>query len=228
MRTSIGSQLASLKAILWKDLLIEWRSRQMLSAMIVFALLVLLIFNFALELDARERINVTAGVLWVSFAFAGTLGLNRSMAIENEGKALDSLLLAPIDRSIIYFAKFLSNLVFMFFIEAVILPVYGLLYNVNLLNAGLILIVFLGSVGYAGVGTLLSSMAMQARTRDLLLPVLLFPILLPALVAAVRASSSFLSGLAIEFIWPSLNLLIAYDVIMLSLAYMFFDFVIEE
>lgn len=228
MRTSIGSQLASLKAILWKDLLIEWRSRQMLSAMIVFALLVLLIFNFALELDARERINVTAGVLWVSFAFAGTLGLNRSMAIENEGKALDSLLLAPIDRSIIYFAKFLSNLVFMFFIEAVILPVYGLLYNVNLLNAGLILIVFLGSVGYAAVGTLLSSMAMQARTRDLLLPVLLFPILLPALVAAVRASSSFLSGLAIEFIWPSLNLLIAYDVIMLSLAYMFFDFVIEE
>ncbi len=228
MGTSLGSQLASLKAILWKDLLIEWRSRQMLSAMIVFALLVLLIFNFALELDARERINVTAGVLWVSFAFAGTLGLNRSLAIENEGKALDSLLLAPIDRNIIYFAKFLSNLVFMFFIEAVILPVYGLLYNVNLFNAGLILVVFLGSVGYAAVGTLLASMAVQARTRDLLLPVLLFPILLPALVAAVRASSSFLSGLEIEFIWPSLNLLIAYDLIMLSLAYMFFDFVIEE
>ena len=222
------SPFAALKAILWKDLLIEWRSRQILPAMIVFALLVLLIFNFALELDAKERINVTAGVLWVSFAFAGTLGLNRSLAIENEDKALDSLLLAPIDRNIIYIAKFLGNLLFMFFIEAVILPVYGILYNVNLFNPGLILVILLGSVGYASVGTLLASMTVQARTRELLLPVLLFPILLPALIAAVRASSFFLSGLEIEFILPSLNLLIAYDLIMLSLAYMFFELVIEE
>jgi len=220
--------LASIKAILWKDIAIEWRSRQMLSAMMIFALLVILIFNFALELDARARINVTAGVLWATFAFAGTLGLNRSMAIEKEGDALDGLLLAPIDRSTIYFGKLLGNLLFMFVVELITLPVYSVLYNVNLFNAGLLLVIVLGSLGYAAVGTLLASMAVQARTRDLLLPVLLFPVVIPALVAAIRASSGFLSGLEVEFIMPSLNLLIAYDLVMLALAYMFFDFVIEE
>ena len=220
--------LASIKAILWKDIAIEWRSRQMLSAMLIFALLVILIFNFALELDARARINVTAGVLWATFAFAGTLGLNRSMAIEKEGDALDGLLLAPIDRSAIYFGKLLGNLLFMFVVELITLPVYSVLYNVNLLNAGLLLVIVLGTLGYAAVGTLLASMAVQARTRDLLLPVLLFPVVIPALVAAIRASSGFLSGLELEFIMPSLNLLVAYDLIMLALAFMFFDFVIEE
>lgn len=228
METKSPSYLASIRAILWKDIAIEWRSRQMLSAMLIFSLLVILIFNFALELDARARINVTAGVLWATFAFAGTLGLNRSMALEKEGDALDGLLLAPIDRSAIYFGKLLANLLFMFVVELITLPVYSVLYNVNLFNAGLLLVIVLGSLGYAAVGTLLASMAVQARTRDLLLPVLLFPLVIPALVAAIRASSGFLSGLELEFIMPSLNLLIAYDLIMLALAYMFFDFVIEE
>lgn len=228
METKSPSYLASIRAILWKDIAIEWRSRQMLSAMLIFSLLVILIFNFALELDARARINVTAGVLWATFAFAGTLGLNRSMALEKEGDALDGLLLAPIDRSAIYFGKLLANLFFMFVVELITLPVYSVLYNVNLFNAGLLLVIVLGSLGYAAVGTLLASMAVQARTRDLLLPVLLFPLVIPALVAAIRASSGFLSGLELEFIMPSLNLLIAYDLIMLALAYMFFDFVIEE
>ena len=228
METNSLSYFASIRAILWKDVAIEWRSRQMLSAMIIFALLVILIFNFALELDARARINVTAGVLWVTFSFAGTLGLNRSMAIEKEGDALDGLLLAPIDRSAIYFGKLLGNILFMFVVESITLPIYSVLYNVNLFNAGLLMVIALGTLGYAAVGTLLASMAVQTRTRDLLLPILLFPVAIPLLVAAIRASSAFLSGLELEFIMPSLNLLVAYDLIMLALAYMFFDFVIEE
>ena len=228
VETNSLSYFASIRAILWKDVAIEWRSRQMLSAMIIFALLVILIFNFALELDARARINVTAGVLWVTFSFAGTLGLNRSMAIEKEGDALDGLLLAPIDRSAIYFGKLLGNILFMFVVESITLPIYSVLYNVNLFNAGLLMVIALGTLGYAAVGTLLASMAVQTRTRDLLLPILLFPVAIPLLVAAIRASSAFLSGLELEFIMPSLNLLVAYDLIMLALAYMFFDFVIEE
>jgi len=228
METNSLSYFASIRAILWKDVAIEWRSRQMLSAMIIFALLVILIFNFALELDARSRVNVTAGVLWVTFSFAGTLGLNRSMAIEKEGDALDGLLLAPIDRSAIYFGKLLGNILFMFVVESITLPIYSVLYNVNLFNAGLLMVIALGTLGYAAVGTLLASMAVQTRTRDLLLPILLFPVAIPLLVAAIRASSAFLSGLELEFIMPSLNLLVAYDLIMLALAYMFFDFVIEE
>ena len=120
----------------WKDLAAELRSREIFTAMLVFSLLVILIFNFALELDIRTRQSVTSGVLWVTFAFAGTLGLNRSMSIEKDQGSLDGLLLAPVDRAAIYFGKVLSNLAFMLIVEAIVLPVYSFLYNVNLFRAG--------------------------------------------------------------------------------------------
>src|SRR5512143_4045456 len=145
----------ALWAVVWKDLAAEMRSRELLSAMLVFALLVILIFNFALELDAKTRSTVTSGVLWVTFAFAGTLGLNRSMATEKDRGCLDGLLLAPVDRSVSYFGKAIGNLVFMFIVEAIVLPIYSVLYNVNLFHPGLLLVILLGSVGYVAVGTLL-------------------------------------------------------------------------
>jgi heme exporter protein B len=215
-------------AVVWKDLAAELRSRELISGMLVFSLLVILIFNFALELDAATRVSVTSGVLWVTFAFAGTLGLNRSMAIEKENSCLDGLLLAPVDRSVIYFAKVIANLVFILLVAAIVLPVYSILYNVNLFNPGLILVIFLGAVGYVSVGTLLASMAVQARTRDILLPILLFPIVLPLLVAAVKASSGFLQGVDMAAIQPWLTLLVVYDVIFTAVAFMVFDYVVEE
>lgn len=123
----------ALWAVVWKDLAAELRSRELLSSMLVFALLVILIFNFALELNIQAQKAVTAGVLWVTFAFAGTLGLNRSMASEKDRGCLDGLLLAPVDRSAIYFGKVIANLMFMLIVEAIVLPVYAFLYQVNLL-----------------------------------------------------------------------------------------------
>jgi heme exporter protein B len=218
----------SLWAIVWKDLAAELRSRELLSAMLVFALLVILIFNFALELDARERVNVTSGVLWVTFTFAGTLGLNRSMAVEKDRGCLDGLLLAPVDRTVIYFGKTIGNLIFMLIVEFISLPLYSLLYNVNLFKPGLLLVILLGSIGYVTVGTLLASMAVQARTRDILLPILLFPVVIPVVIAAVKASGAFLAGFEMSDIWPWLNLLIVYDVVFLAVSFMVFDFVVEE
>ena len=215
-------------AITWKDLTAEFRSREIFSAMLVFSLLVILIFNFALELDIATRQSVTAGVLWVTFAFAGTLGLNRSMAVEKDRGCLDGLLLAPVDRSAIYFGKVISNLVFMLIVEAIVLPVYSFLYNVNLFNAGLWLVILLGSIGYIAVGTLLASMAVHARTRDVLLPILLFPVAVPVLIAAVKASEGFLAGSDFNTIYAPLSLLIGYDVIFIAVAYMVFDYVVEE
>ncbi|MEW5869776.1 MAG: heme exporter protein CcmB [Chloroflexota bacterium] len=220
--------LRALGAVIWKDLAAEMRSREMLSAMLVFALLVILIFNFALELDPKTRSGVTAGVLWVTFAFAGTLGLNRSMAMEKDRGCLDGLLLAPVDRSTIYFGKTVGNLIFMLVVEAIVLPVYSLLYNVNLFNWGLIGVILLGSLGYVVVGTLLSSMAVQTRTRDVLLPILLFPVVIPVFIAAVKASQGFLLGIEMSEISPWLNLLIVYDVIFTAVAFMVFDYVVEE
>lgn len=226
--SAIRAYLRSLGAIIWKDLAAELRSRELLSAMLIFSLLVILIFNFALELDSQARASVTAGVLWVTFAFAGTLGLNRSMATEKDRGCLDGLLLAPVDRSVIYFGKAIGNLIFMFIVEAIVLPLFSVLYNVNLFHPGLLLATLLGSVGYVAVGTLLAGMAVQTRTRDVLLPILLFPLIIPVLVAAVYASRGYLEARPLEEIVPWINLLIAYDVIFIAAAFMVFDFVVEE
>lgn len=226
--SQFGKFLNAVGAIIWKDMAAELRSRELLSAMLVFALLVILIFNFALELDAKTRSTVTAGVLWVTFAFAGTLGLTRSMAVEKDRGCLDGLLLAPVDRSAIYFGKAIGNLIFMLVVEAIVIPVYSILYNVNLFNTGLILVILLGSIGYVSVGTLLASMAVQTRTRDILLPILLFPVEIPVFIAAVKASTGFLSGIELAEIMPWINLLLVYDVIFTAVAFMLFDFVVEE
>ena len=223
-----ANYLQALWAVVWKDLVAELRSRELLSAMLVFALLVILIFNFSLELDTKTRATVTSGVLWVTFAFAGTLGLNRSMATEKDRGCLDGLLLAPVDRSAIYFGKALGNLVFMIIVEAIVLPVYSVLYNTNLFQPGLLLVIILGSIGYVAVGTLLASMAVQTRTRDVLLPILLFPIVIPVLIASVKASTGYLQAFPMEEIVPWLNLLVVYDVIFIAVAFMTFDFVVEE
>ncbi|MDR3577541.1 MAG: heme exporter protein CcmB [Anaerolineaceae bacterium] len=220
--------LRAMSAVIWKDLAAEWRSRELLSAMLVFALLVIFIFNFALQLDAQARATVTSGVLWVTFTFAGTLGLNRSMAVEKDRGCLDGLLLAPVDRTAIYFGKALSNLVFMLVVAAIVLPVYSILYNTNIFIPGLVGVILLGCLGYVAIGTLLSAMTVQARTRDILLPILLFPVVLPLLVAAVQASSGFLQSQPVDLIIPWLNLLVVYDVIFTAAAFMVFDFVVEE
>lgn len=225
---SIGSFFNAVRAIVWKDLAAELRSRELLSSMLVFALLVILVFNFALELDAQARATVTAGVLWVTFAFAGTLGLNRSMATEKDRGCLDGLLLAPVDRSVIYFGKAIGNLIFMFIVEAIVLPVYSILYNTNLFQPGLLLVILLGSLGYVAVGTLLSSMAVQTRTRDVLLPILLFPLVIPVLIAAVKASTGILTALPMDQITPWINLLLVYDIIFIAVSFMLFDYIVEE
>lgn len=228
--SALVSYLRTVWAIVWKDLAAELRSRELISAMFVFALLVILIFNFALDLDAKTRsaANITAGVLGVTFAFAGTLGLNRSMALEKDRGCLDGLLLAPVDRSAIYFGKLIGNLIFMLLVEAVLLPVYSILYHVNLLNPGLILVTLLGSLGYVAVGTLLATMAVQTRTRDVLLPILLFPVILPVIIGAVKGSSAFLQALPMSDIMPFINLLLVFDIIFLAVAVMVFDYVVEE
>ncbi len=223
-----SSFLKAVAAVVWKDIRAEFRSRELFSAMLVFSALMIVIFNFALELDVKVRQSVTAGVLWSTFAFAGTLGLNRSMAIEKDRGCLDGLLLAPVDRSAIYFGKVISNLVFMLIVEIIIVPMYSILYNVNLFVPGLLLVILLGSIGYAAVGTLLAAMSTQTRTRDILLPILLLPVAFPLLLAAIKASTGFLTGAEWIDIRLPFNLLITYDIVFIAVAFMVFDSVVEE
>jgi len=220
--------LKSTGAIIWKDLKTEWRTRENLSAMLVFSLLVILIFNFSLELDLRARESLAGGVLWATFIFAGTIGLNRSMAVEKDRGCLDGLLLAPVDRSAIFVGKAVGNLFFMLVVEAIVLPTFSFLYGISVFQPGFLLVILLGSIGYSAVGTLLATMVVQTRTRDILLPILLFPLTLPVVIAAVKASQGFIQGLPFGEISVWVNILVSYDMIFLAVAIMVFDYILEE
>lgn len=215
-------------AVVWKDLSAERRSREIFSVMLVFSLLVVIISNFALDLNPKTQQETTAGMLWITFAFAGTLGLNRSMAIEKENNCLNGLLLAPVDRTAILFGKVIGNLLFIFMVEAIVVPLFSIFNNINLFNPGLLVTLLLGSIGYVVVGTFLSTITVQTRTGNILLPILQFPIVIPVIIAAVRASTFFLQGQEMGLIWPNLNLIIAFDAIYIALGVIFFDFLVEE
>jgi heme exporter protein B len=214
-------------AIVWKDVLAELRTKEMFSSMFVFALLLIVIFNFSFDLRVEKVAEVAPGVLWVTFAFAGTLELNRALSSEIEGSRLDGLLLAPMERSTIYFGKMLGNLLFISATEAVMLPIFSAIFNLNLIQPAFLLTVFLGTVGFAAVGTLLSAMAANTRAREVMLPVLLFPIILPVVISAVKLTAGIFDGLPWASLASWLRLLVGFDVIFLTVSYMTFDYIVQ-
>jgi heme exporter protein B len=220
--------LRKVLAIIHKDIAAELRTKEMFSSMFVFALLVLVIFNFAFELRVANVQQVAPGVLWVAFTFAGMLGLNRSFILEKDKGCLEGLLLAPVDRSAIYFGKMLGNLIFMSVVEAIVLPIFWVLFNPPLFSPALILVIVLGTLGFAGVGTLFSAIAVHTRAREVMLPILLFPIVVPLMIAAVKATGGLLDGQPLSEMHNWLNLLVGFDVIFLTVSYMTFDYVVEE
>lgn len=223
------SYLRKVLAIVIKDVSAELRTREMVSSMLVFSLLVILIFNFAFDLRADNQRTLAPGVLWVAIAFGGMLGLSRSFIVEMDRGSIEGLLLAPMDRSAIYLGKMLGNVLFMAGVEIIILPVFVVLFN---LSAGDLLplagIMVLGTIGFAGVGTLFSAMAVHTRAREVLLPVLLFPVVIPVMLSAVRLTAAVLDGLPLAEVQNWLSLLIAFDAIFLALSVILFDYVMEE
>ena len=216
-------------AIIAKDIAAELRTREMFSSMGVFSVLVIIVFNFALELSDRQIVvTVTPGAVWVTIVFAGMLGLNRSLAVELDKGCLDGLLLTPVDRSAIFIGKALGNALFMLAVEVVILPLFVVFFNVPLIQPWVALIVVLGTLGFAGVGTLLSSMAVNTRAREVMLPILLFPVAVPELIAAVKATAGAMTGLPVSEWQQWLSLLIVFDVVLVTMSFMVFEYVVEE
>jgi heme exporter protein B len=215
-------------AIAAKDFRAETRSKETISAMLVFALLAILLFSFALELDRAGREASAAGVLWVTLIFAGTLGLGRSLGREKDEGCLDGLLLTPVDRSALYFGKLAGNFVFMTTVVMVLMPLLAVLFDVSLFKPLLVGVIFLGILGYAGVGTLIASMSVYTRGREVLLPILLLPIALSILIPAVRATRGLIEGAAFVDISSWVNMLIAMNVIYITLAYLLFEYIVVE
>jgi len=224
-----ASYLHKVLAIVGKDIATELRTKEMVSAMFVFSLLIIFIFNFAFDLRAENVQALAPGVLWVAIAFAGMLGLSRSFILEQDRGVLNGLLLAPVDRSAIYFGKMIGNVLFISVVEVVILPFFIILFNQPLTALpALIGIIILGTIGFAGVGTLFSAMAVHTRAREVLLPIMLFPVVVPAMLAAVRLTSGVLDNLPFEDVSHWLALLIAFDVIFIAVSFMLFEYVVEE
>ena len=230
-----GQALASLRvyarhvvAILWKDLAVELRSRDILLSMLVFGLLTLTVFNFAFDLRADSVLLVTPGVLWVAILFAGTLGLGRSFSHERERGSMEGLLLCPVDRSAIYVAKLLGNLLWLGLMEAVLLPVFGAFFDVSVLKPTVVAVILLGTLGFAAVGTVFAAMAVNVRAREVMLPVLLLPVIVPLVIGSVKATGLLLDGEPWSETWTWVNLLIVFDVVYVTLSFIVFEFVIED
>ncbi len=216
--------------IAWKDILSEIRSREVVSSMLIFCLIVVVIFNFMLKPGTTYVKEIIPGILWIAITFAGVLGLNRSFIYEVDQGCLLGLLLCPIDHSVIYLGKMLGNFLFMFAMEIIILPMIIVLFNLNIyhLILPLFLIMILGTLGFAGVGTLLSAVSVNTRAREILLPVLLFPVAVPVLLAAVNSTSLLIEYGSINSATSWIKILISFDIIFILLSALLFGFVIEE
>lgn len=214
--------------ILWKDLRIEARTRESLTAVLAFSFVIAFIFNFAFDPTPRIVAAVGPGIVWVAFLFTSMLGMNRTFTMEHERGTLDGLLLAPIGREAIYLGKLLSSLTLLLVVEALMLPVLLLLYDLSLLNFWFVAIVLTTSLGFAAVGTLFSAIAVHTKAREVMLPVLFLPVVLPIVIGAVSSTSAALSGGGWNEVGKWLQLIVAFDIVFLVLSSWAFEYVLEE
>ncbi len=214
--------------IAWKDILSEMRTREIVSSVLVFAILVMVIFNFAFGSRQQTIDLVAPGILWVTFAFAGVLSLNRSFILEKEENCLEGLMACPVSREVIYVGKMLGSLLFLLLVEAMVLPIFALLFNVAVFSLQLVAITFLTTLGFVAVGTLFSALAVNTKAREMVLPILFLPIVVPIIIAAVSASGLALSGEPWSSLSSWLAIIVAFDVIFLVASFLVFTFVIEE
>ena len=215
-------------AILWKDVLLESRTREMVMPILVFAFLVIVVFNFVIDPNPTLVAAVAPGVLWVAFTFAGMLGLNRSFAMEKERGGIEGLMLCPVGRDLIYLGKMLGTFLFILIVEFIMLPIFAVIFNLPLLEPGLWLITVLATFGFASVGATFSAMAVNTRAREILLPILFFPIAVPVIIAAAEASRAVLAGDPFADYSRWIQLMAAFDVVFVVIAAVTFDFVLGE
>jgi heme exporter protein B len=239
-------------AVLYKDLLVEARTRETVLSMLVFAVLIGLIFTFAVFVDRQTVRKIAPGIFWVAITFAGTLGLSRSFAREREAGGLRGLLITPAGRGAIFTGKMLANVIFMAVVEIVLVPLFAILFDLPLLEvaASFAGVVLLGTLGFAAVGTLFAAMLENVRLRELLLPVIFYPIVVPVIIAGVKATGGLLvsaemeetartaagdpavllraAAAAREGVWQWIQILVAFDAIFLAASSWIFEHLVTE
>jgi heme exporter protein B len=226
----VNAEVMRVGAIVWKDLTAERRTKANFNAVAFLAGLILLLFGFALGPDTEALRSVAGGVLWLTVLFSGVLSFNRSYEQELENGALEVLLLYPGDRRSIFLGKLIANLAFVLLVEAVLIPLAAVLYDIPIWSvmAPLAVVLFLGTVGFVTLGTFYSAMASRLRAREVLLPLLLFPMLIPLLIAAVQATSAILAGDRMDLSGSWLRVLVVFDIVFFVGALFAFEHVIGD
>ncbi len=217
-------------AIIQKDLTAEFRTKQLVSSMLIFAVLTLIVFVFSFDPSKAVVQQVFPGMIWVCIIFAGMLGLNRSFVSEKQNDCLTGMLLCPVSSNAIYYGKTIANLIYMFIIETVTIPLFAVLFNYQIPVGSilpLMLILALGTIGFMAVGTFLAALSANAKSSEILLPVILFPVLVPIVLGAVQATSVILSGGQASDWFSWFKILAAYDVIFLAIPFLLFEYVLE-
>jgi len=222
--------LHKLGAIIWKDFISELRTKEMILFMCLFSFLILIIFNFAFGSSLKLDRGMIAGILWVAFIFAGLMGLGRSFSLERDRGTLQGLILCPVSAWTIFLAKLVGVFLFTAAMEIITIFIFSILYNTTVLPflAPLTLITFLGTLGFTAIGTIFSAISATAKTRDVLLSILFFPIAVPVIIASVKATGIILNGQSLVMIFSWLKILVAFDLIFLLLPYLTFEYILEE
>jgi heme exporter protein B len=226
-RPSFGAQVW---AVARKDLLLEARSRERLVSMGVFAVLVAVVFNFAIDPTAVRATTIAGAMIWVTVLFAGTLGLGRAFALEREADALTGVLVAPVDRGALFLGKWLANLAIVLAVEAVIFPVYALFFSLQWRGSlvALAAVIVLASAGFIALGTLFAGIAAHTRLGETLLPILLLPLLIPVVIFASTATQRLLVGRPVAEVASQLRMLGAFALLFIFLCTALFGAVVEE
>ena len=222
--------LKQILAILRKDILLELRSKDIIVSMSVFAFIVVIVFNFTFDPTTQQIKNSAPGILWVALLFSGNIGLSRAFAREQENSMMQGMLLCPVDRSLIYVAKVIGNVIFMTFVQLIILPVMVILLDLSIgkVLPQLLVVLFLGTLGFAGIGTLFSTISANTKSREVMLPILLFPVSVPVILSATKSTAYLISGQDIGQSLSWIKLLIGFDVIFLVICFLLYEYVIEE
>ena len=219
-------------AVIWaigrKDLLLETRNKDIIIAVSAFALLVLMVFTFAIDVNHVNAKLIGPGILWAGIAFAGVTGLNRAFALEAEGNTLEALMLAPISRDLIYVAKMLGNFLFITAAQIIVFPIFALLFNLAVLRWEMLVISLLTTIGFSAIGTLFAAMSMRVRAREVMLPLLFLPIVTPLMMAAVESTSHVVNGGSWPDISQWLQLAVAFDIAFIVVSAFIFQQIVED
>jgi heme exporter protein B len=216
--------------LVWKDLLSEMRSRENISSMFFFALIVILIFSFSFSMDQQTARELMPGIMWVAFVFTGIIGLGKSFTAELQNDCLENLQMNPIPRGAIYLGKLASNLLFMLIVEMILFPLFVIFFNLDVFEKIPLFVVILitGTWGVSAVGTLFSAMTVQIRAREVMLPILLLPLIVPVMIGAVEATGGVLRGDPISLYRQWIELLVIFDVIFTIVSFWVFDFILDH